>query len=350
MRTVTINASRKYEVNIGKGLLDYTAEYVSTVLPPSKIALITDDIVDKLYRERVEKSLVDGGYSVVRYVMKNGEKSKSPDNYIKILQFLASEGLTKSDGIVALGGGVVGDIAGFAASTYKRGIGYIQMPTTLLAAIDSSVGGKTAIDLPEGKNLVGVIYQPLKVICDIDTLQSLPDEIFKDGLAEGVKYGILEGGTLWTLLERGVKEDLGAFVEFCVAAKKRYVEADETDSGVRMQLNLGHTIAHAIEKLSGYSMLHGFAVAKGMAMIGSISNKKGLLGKKEYEMIINMLLKYGFDISCGYSAEAIIKTVSADKKIIGGIINLILARSIGDVFIERVPLKNLEEYLNVCCD
>ena len=350
MRTVTINASRKYEVNIGKGLLDRCAEYLSIVLAPSKIALITDTTVNKLYAERAERSLIAGGYTVVRYVMKSGETSKSTENYINILRFLAQNGVTKSDGIVAIGGGVVGDIAGFAASTYMRGIAYIQMPTTLLAAIDSSVGGKTAIDLPEGKNLAGAFYQPYKVVCDIDTLSSLSEDVWKDGLAEGIKYGLLEGGALWSLIEKGVKEDIGAFIERCITAKKWYVENDETDAGIRMHLNLGHTLGHAIEKLSGYGISHGFAVAKGLALIAGISNKRGLLADTEYRSIINVLAGYGFDISCGYSSGVLYNAIAADKKILSGAIHLILLRAIGDAFIERVPLKNLEEYFNVCCD
>ncbi len=350
MRTVTINASSSYDVNIGRDLLARCAELVNEVLPVCRIALITDDTVDKLYGEKVTLALAAGGYSVEKYVIASGERSKSIGCYIDLLSFLAQRGFVRSDGILALGGGVVGDLAGFAAATYMRGIGYIQMPTTLLAAIDSSVGGKTAVNLSEGKNLVGAFYQPLKVICDIEMLASLPEDIVKDGLAEGIKYAILEGGELWSLLEKGADKDYGLFVELCVNAKKRFVERDEMDKGIRMHLNLGHTLGHAIEKLSGYKILHGFAVAKGISLIAKASLCKGMLDSGVYNKIKGLLAKYDFDLGCSYTIEQLIETVRLDKKVSNGAINLIMIRDIGEVVAERILIKNLEECLSVCCD
>lgn len=350
MKAVSINTSKNYICNIGSGLINQCGSLINEVLPLCKIALITDSNVDKLYADSVSFSLTDFGYTVKKIVVPSGENSKSFNNYEKCINYLAENQFVRSDGIVALGGGVVGDLGGFVASTYTRGIGYVQLPTTLLAAIDSSVGGKTAINLTYGKNLVGTFCQPLKVIFDIDTLTTLPEEIFLDGLAEGVKYGILKGGELWELLQSGIKDNLERFVELCVRAKKYYVENDELDKGVRMHLNLGHTFGHALEKASGYSLLHGFAVVKGIVIIADLSSKLGLLDSDSYQSIINLLNKYGYDTECGYSINQLTETIKTDKKVNGNLLNLIVIKEIGNVIIKQLSIKELEALLDVCGD
>ena len=191
IKKITVKASGEYQVIIGGGILQNVGEYVKQVIEPCSVAIITDDIVDKLYSTVVENSLTQSGYNVCKFVFQHGEQSKTLETYGQILNFLAQNALTRTDTVVALGGGVVGDMAGFAAATYLRGIRYVQIPTTLLAQIDSSVGGKTAVDLPSGKNLVGAFKQPSLVLCDTDALSTLPKEIFIDGMGETAKYALL---------------------------------------------------------------------------------------------------------------------------------------------------------------
>ena len=191
MRTIQVNASRSYEIHIGAGLLPEAGEKIRPFCPGGLCAVVTDDIVDGLYADRLEQSLASADLRVVKFVFSHGEQGKNAENYLSLLNFLAESGLTRADCVVALGGGVPGDLAGFAAATYLRGVGFVQIPTTLLAAVDSSVGGKTAIDLPAGKNLAGAFYQPDLVLCDTDTLATLPDKQFRAGCAEVIKYAML---------------------------------------------------------------------------------------------------------------------------------------------------------------
>ena len=265
MKTVKVSASKEYEVIIGSGLLLSAGEKIRAVAPKAeKAAIVSDDNVAPIYLEKVEKSLQAQGFQVCSFVFPHGEGSKNGRTYLEILNFMAANHISRSDLAIALGGGVVGDITGFAAATYLRGIKYVQLPTSLLAMVDSSVGGKTAIDLDEGKNLAGAFCQPELVLCDLDTLQTLSPDFFTDGCAEVLKYGVLGDRVLFDhLKERGQDFDREYVISRCVEMKRDYVCEDEFDNGVRRKLNLGHTIGHAIEKCSDYTIPHGHAVAAG---------------------------------------------------------------------------------------
>ena len=253
MKTVSISASRQYEILIERGLLRRAGELVRSVTNAGTVMLVSDDSVWPLYGETVQKSLAESGFSVCRFVFPHGENSKCAKTYLALLNALCENRLTRADAVVALGGGVVGDLTGFAASTYLRGIGFIQIPTTLLAMVDSSVGGKTAIDLPAGKNLAGTFYQPWLVLCDPDCLDSLPDEIFHDGCAEVIKYAVLGNAPFFEELNcTPPHAQLEHIIETCVRMKRDIVAQDEFDRGQRQLLNLGHTFGHGIEACSSF--------------------------------------------------------------------------------------------------
>ena len=278
LRVIPINTKQKYQVLIGENLLERSGELIKNVVNPCKTLIVTDDTVNKLYFETVKNSLEEQGFRVLQFVFKHGEKSKNLANYSKIINYLAQNEFTRTDLIVALGGGVTGDLAGFVGSTYLRGINLVQIPTTLLAQIDSSVGGKTAVDLKWGKNLVGAFYQPKLVICAVDTLTSLPDQVFTCGMGEVAKYAVLDR-KVFNLIDNGNFE-LIDLVSLCVDYKRRIVEEDEFESGARKLLNLGHTPAHGIEKLSGYKISHGKAVAMGVKIILDASKKHGYIDRR----------------------------------------------------------------------
>ena len=260
-----------YEILIANGLLaDFCATLKKFLQKFPKIktfAIVTDKNVSALYEETVANVLTNSGFHVISYAVPPGEASKSAEQFFALQRWLAENQITRSDAIIALGGGVVGDLAGFTAATYLRGVPFIQVPTTLLAMVDSSVGGKTGIDIPEGKNLVGAFYQPSAVICDPETLRTLSPEIFADGCAEVIKHGMIRSEKLLRMLESPVVPQISAIIEENVKIKRDIVQRDEFDTGERQLLNFGHTIGHAIEKLSDFQISHGSAVAIGMAII-----------------------------------------------------------------------------------
>ena len=258
MKTITVNTAKSYPVFIGDNILQNVGSISLTVQPVCKAAIISDNNVLSLYGSTVVSSFKGAGYDVCHYAIPAGEESKSVHTYFEILNFLAEQHLTRTDVIIALGGGVVGDIAGFAAATYLRGIPYIQIPTSLLAMVDSSVGGKTAIDLPVGKNLIGAFYQPLCVICDYSLLRTLPPHIFCDGCAEIIKYSILYDPELFRHLQtHSINFDSNYVIGRCIELKGNVVSEDEFDTSIRQKLNLGHTLGHSIETLSNYNISHG---------------------------------------------------------------------------------------------
>lgn len=340
---ITVNASGKYDVIIGSDLIMKVGELISPVLPLCKIAVITDDTVDKLYSDIVIRSLESVGYSVVKFVFPHGEKSKNLETYGKILSFLAQNSITRTDAIVALGGGVVGDMAGFAAATFLRGIKYIQVPTTLLAQIDSSVGGKTAVDLEEGKNLVGAFCQPSAVICDVETLNSLPKDVFDDGMGEMAKYCLLDKRVFELI--KSEKGNLIDLIYCCIDYKRSVVEQDEFESGKRMLLNLGHTPAHSIEKLSEYTISHGKAVAMGVKIILDNSLRLGYIDKILYEDSKSVLNKCVIAEKLPFDMEDIRKTCLADKKRRGDTISLVMVHGIGDCRTHKISVKEIKEYM-----
>ena len=264
IRTIPVRVRPPYDVRIGSGLLGRCGDYLAALLGQRRIAVLADDTVASLYLDTVTAALEDAGFAVCSHIFPSGEGRKNLSTLTELLEFLASEHLTRTDCVAALGGGVTGDMAGFAAAVYLRGIRYVQLPTTLLAAVDSSVGGKTAVDLTAGKNLAGAFCQPAAVICDTDCLKTLPPDVFADGAAEAVKTGVLSDEALFALFEDGtLTADPGEVIARCVAYKAGVVERDEKEQGERKLLNLGHTVGHAIEKCSGYVIPHGHAVAAG---------------------------------------------------------------------------------------
>ena len=346
MRTVSVNASEQYDVIIGEGQLDRLGSLVASVCYSSKAAVISDTNVWPLYGNVVTESLKSANIEAVEYVFLAGEGSKNADTYLRILSFLAEKQITRSDMIIALGGGVVGDMAGFVAATYLRGISYIQVPTSLLAMVDSSVGGKTAIDLPAGKNLVGAFKQPKLVICDTATLATLPKRIFLDGCAEVIKYGMLyDVDLIDELLVAGPDFDLESVVAKCVSFKRDVVQEDEFDTGTRQKLNLGHTIGHGIEARSNFQISHGQAVAAGMSIVTKASVSRNLCPVSSFEKLIMLLQRFELPINTEYTADELFTSALSDKKRSGGTVNLIIPRDIGQCDIVPVPVSELKSFI-----
>lgn len=346
MKTVHIDASRSYDVRIGRGLLDDCGRQIAERVRCASAAVVADDTVYALYGERVCASLEAAGVRTVCYVFPHGEKSKNLLEYAKILNFLAENRVTRADALIALGGGVTGDLGGFAAATYLRGIPFVQLPTTLLAAVDSSVGGKTAVNLPAGKNLAGAFYQPELVLCDLDTLDSLPREIFLDGCAEVIKYAVLGSRELFALLAdipsgKGLEEVTAR----CVEMKRDFVQSDELDRGARQMLNLGHTFGHAVEASSRFTLSHGKSVAIGMAMILRAACSRGLCSAETRDAVIALLQRYGLPTECPYPADMLLGALSADKKIFGTRLNLVVPTDIGACRLLPVGVDELSGWL-----
>ena len=294
IQTIQVNTRPAYAVSIGSGLLPVCGQQLRGILPLCHVAVITDSTVAPLYLETVTASLKDAGFTVSSYVFPAGEAHKNFETLAGILEFLAEAHLTRTDCVAALGGGVTGDMAGFAAAIYLRGIRCVQLPTTLLSAVDASVGGKTAIDLKAGKNLAGAFLQPAAVLCDTDCLASLPAEVFADGAAEAIKTGVLCDESLFSLFETGRLETTPAeVIARCVAYKAGVVERDEKEQNERRLLNLGHTVGHAIEKCSGYSIPHGHAVAAGLAIIARSAENLGWTEEPIADRIAACLAKNG---------------------------------------------------------
>ena len=346
MKTVHIDASNSYDVHIGSGLLSHTGEYITQVCNAGKIAIISDSNVFPLLSETLCKSLTDSGFQVISHVFPAGEESKNSKTLFDILNTLAEQEFTRSDLLIALGGGVTGDITGFAAAIYLRGISYIQIPTSLLAMVDSSVGGKTAIDLPAGKNLVGAFYQPKMVLCDLDALQTLPQEVFCDGCAEIIKYGILYDVILFThLSDKGLNFDREYVIPRCIELKRDVVRADEFDNNERQKLNLGHTIGHGIEKQSNYTISHGKSVAAGMAIVAKSAWKTGFCNETVYDKICHILNCFQLPIHTQYNALQLYGSALSDKKRSGGTINLIVPVAIGNCIISPTPTEQLQSFI-----
>ena len=347
MKKVTVNASTSYDVLIGSGLSGKIGEYLSELGRKGKIMIVSDTHVAPLYAEGVADELVYRGFEPSIFTFDAGEESKNLKTYNDLLSFLAEEGFTRTDTVLALGGGVVGDLAGFAAATYMRGIHFINMPTSLLAAIDSSVGGKTAVDLPQGKNLVGAFYQPELVIFDTDFMKSLPYDEIRNGLGEGVKYAVLEGGEIFDILSSGLtSENLEDFIALSVDAKRRIVEADEKEGGVRKFLNLGHTVAHAVETLTEFVVPHGVAVAYGVRVMARLAYDRGELSEEEFYKIEELLLENDLALELN-PIEELIPYFSADKKKAGDKLTLVTIAGIGDCRLTEIDIADAYRYFGV---
>ena len=346
MKTVHIDASRSYDVRIGRGLLDDCGRQIAERVRCASAPVVADDTVYALYGERVCASLEAAGVRTVCYVFPHGEKSKNLLEYAKILNFLAENRVTRADALIALGGGVTGDLGGFAAATYLRGIPFVQLPTTLLAAVDSSVGGKTAVDLPAGKNLVGAFCQPSLVLCDPHVLSTLPDPIFYDGCAEVIKAAMLKSHTFFEDLDKTPpREQLEHILEFCIAMKRDVVEEDEFDTGARRTLNLGHTFGHAVEAASNFSISHGCAVSIGMVMMTRAAVKKGYCKEEVLEKLIALLKKYHLPTEVPYPANELLDIVRSDKKTMGSTVTLIVPEKIGRCTLVPIPTTDVLDWL-----
>ena len=342
MKTIEIHVNPPYTVSIGPGLLGECGARVRDAAGRCRAAVITDSTVAPLYLDTVAESLRSAGLAVCSRIFPAGEEHKNLSTLSDLLEFLAKEQLTRTDCVVALGGGVTGDMAGFAAGVYLRGVRCVQLPTTLLAAVDSSVGGKTAVDLRAGKNLAGVFSQPAAVLCDTECLKSLPRDVFADGAAEAIKTGVLSDESLFTLFDADdLHTGLAEIIARCVAFKGFVVEQDEFDTGLRRTLNLGHTAGHAIEKCSGYTVPHGHAVAIGMVVIARAAEKLGWCESPCADRIAAVLTRNHLPVSTEYGAEELAAAALADKKRTGGDITLVIPRRIGDCCLKKIPVTEL---------
>ena len=355
MKKVTVDISKKYDIIIEYGALNKAGEYIKNAVGGDVAVIVTDDVVDKLYSKALETSLINSGYQIKKFVFPNGEISKNTTTYIELLNFMAVNKITRSDVVCALGGGVVGDLSGFAAATYLRGISYVQIPTTLLSAVDSSVGGKTAVDLDCGKNLVGAFYQPNLVLCDYSTLSTLSEDIFRDGCAEIIKYGVIADKDLFNKLKnvmsldmtKSQNDELEQIIERCVSIKRDVVTEDEKDNGLRQILNFGHTIGHAVENCSNYTISHGSAVAIGMIAIANICANMNICKRECADEIINIVKDYGFQSEITYSNEDLFNVITSDKKRKGASISLIVSTEIGTCEIKKVPIEEVLAMLSL---
>lgn len=355
-------AGREYEVHIGKGLLANCGEHAKAFLNKPVVPIVTDSNVETHWRETVEQSLAGVGKTAVWHVIEPGEGAKSWVGLEKLTDWLLSLGVARGDHVFALGGGVVGDLTGFACAILKRGCGFVQLPTTLLAQVDSSVGGKTAINTSAGKNLIGSFHQPSLVLADLDCLETLPPREMRAGYAEVIKYGVLGDEEFFTWLEamgpRVISRDtepLEIAVANSVAAKARIVAEDEREtSGTRALLNLGHTFGHALEAETGFSdkLLHGEAVAIGMVMAARYSARRGFISDQDALRITKAIASSGLEaevsalgLTC--NGNDLTDHMRHDKKMEGSTLPFVLLKSLGEAFLDRdVQLKDVAAFLD----
>lgn len=351
MDTITITASKVYQVLTGSGLLAQSGSLIRRALGDKSktLCIVTDDKVDSLYSAPLAKSLADAGYKTVKFVFPMGEASKNMDTVSQLLEFLAQNQLTRSDAIVALGGGVTGDLAGYGAASYLRGIPFVQVPTTLLAAVDSSVGGKTGVNLKAGKNLAGAFWQPSLVIFDMDTIKTLSYHLLLDGAAEAIKAGAIADRELFSYIngvnELTQPEVIAHLSRRAIEIKREVVEEDERDTGVRQLLNFGHTIGHAIEKCSNFSISHGHAVAMGMTIISRACLKLSWSEEDCLTPILESLEKFRFPLECPYTTEQLAQAALRDKKRMGDTITLVVPVSLGNCQLKKLPVSELNDVI-----
>ncbi len=335
MERVRIRVDPAYDVMIGPGLINRAGELIAGVHAPCRAAVLTDDTVAALYGQKVLNSLKEAGFDPCLWAFPHGEEHKTMQTLASALNFLAESKLSRGDLAVALGGGVAGDLAGFAAAVYCRGIPFVQIPTTLLAAVDSSVGGKTAVDLPAGKNMAGAFHQPLLVLSDTDVIRALPPDLIRDGSAEMLKHGILADPKLFDDLRTGKwRERIDETIARNVEIKRDHVARDELDRGVRQMLNLGHTFGHAAETCSGFTLTHGQGVAMGLVMAARAAGM-------DPTPIEAACRKCGLPTACPYPAAELARAALSDKKRRGDRITLVLPEAIGKCALKTVPAAEL---------
>lgn len=345
MKKIRVKTGNEYEIIVERGILDRLGELCVQTAKASKVMIVTDTNVEKLYLERAKKSFEGLGVKVHTFVIEAGERSKSTENLVLLLETLAENEITRSDAVIALGGGVIGDLSGFASACFLRGIKYVQVPTTLLAMTDSSVGGKTAVDLKAGKNLAGAFHQPCLVLCDPETLETLPKEHFRDGMAEVIKYAMINRPDLVDRLYEytpGDRDALDEIIAICIEDKRDVVSEDEFDTGIRALLNFGHTPAHAIELATKYEMTHGSAVAIGMAIMTRASVRLGKCDERVLGDLLGLLDKFSLPSRCDFSAAELARGALGDKKRSGQTINVILVCGKGISEICKIGVAELE--------
>ncbi len=340
--------ARSYDIIIEKNILEQSGAYIKKICQPQRVLVVTDATVEKLYAEKLQKSLLSQGFMVKVVCFAPGEGSKSLASLETLYHEAFVFGMTRTDLAIALGGGVIGDLTGFFAATLFRGISFVQIPTTLLAQVDSSVGGKTGVNVPEGKNLVGSFYQPKLVLIDPETLTTLPDRDFYDGMAEVIKYGCICNASLFEQLSgyfgrAEMAEGLEEIIFTCCDAKRSLVEADELDTGSRMLLNFGHTMGHVIEKAFQFTKYtHGQAVAIGMVLAAQLGEKHGVTPIGTAEKIKTILKQYSLP-TWVHLPDRWEQTLLLDKKMQDGKLNYILLRDIGNSFVEKLQTKTMIE-------
>ena len=343
-----------YEIVIENGAIQKVGTWLSHLWEPQKVAVITDNHVGSLYASQVVKSLESEGFTVVSYEFLEGEASKNLTTVQKVYEFLAKNGMTRSDGILALGGGVVGDLAGFVASTYMRGIHFVQVPTSLTAQVDSSIGGKTGVNTLYAKNMVGTFAQPDGVLIDPEVLRTLGQRELIEGMGEVIKYGLIEDPELWEELEgmdgsiESIYEHAESLIAHSCQVKRKMVVEDELDQGIRLYLNFGHTLGHAIEATAGYGqVMHGEAVAIGMVQVTKVAEAKGLVQAGLTRAIRQMCQKFGLPVEFhGWNKEELYQALTLDKKARGNQLKLVLVPEIGTCQIHPVPLEEMRDFLN----
>ena len=342
MKSIRLNLSQNpYEILLERGGLEQIGGKVRPLVHGKNALVVTDENVAPLYLQTVKTSLESEGFRTYAKVVKAGEQHKTTATYLDIIDALGKEKFLRDDVVVALGGGVVGDMAGFAAATYMRGINLVQVPTTLLAQIDSAIGGKVGVDLEYGKNLLGAFYQPKLVFVDVDTLSTLPEREWQNGLGEGLKYAVLDGGRLFEIMDdKSVKDNLEEFVSLCAGYKAKVVEQDEKESGLRRLLNLGHTLGHAIEKKSDFEIPHGEAVKYGLALILQASKKLDGADIPSLERGLEMVASYGG--KCPFDVAELLPLTTNDKKAEDAHINAVFAKRVGECFVQKMTFSSFK--------
>ena len=344
MKVTVAIPGHPYEIVIEKGGLKRVGTWLRSLWGEKKVAIISDNHVAKLYASTVEASIKEAGFQVVRFEFLEGEARKNLTTVSKVYEFLATESMTRSDGIIALGGGVVGDLAGFAASTYMRGISFVQIPTSLTAQVDSSIGGKTGVNTAFAKNMVGTFAQPDGVFIDPELIE---------GMGEVIKYGLIQDTELWEELEamdgsiESILEHAESIISHSCLVKRDHVVADELDNGIRLYLNFGHTIGHAIEATAGYGqVMHGEAVSMGMVQLSRVAEEKGLMPKGISQQIEAMCRKFGLPVAYeNWDKEALYQALTHDKKARGNSLKLVIVPELGQAAIHQIPLQEMKEFL-----
>lgn len=346
--------TRAYDVHVTPGVLARTGELVRASAGGERAFVVSDTNVAPLYLDEVSHSLARAGYEIASFVFEAGEASKRAGTWAACLEAIAEAGLTRDDVVVALGGGVVGDLAGFAAASYMRGCAVAQVPTSLLAMVDSSVGGKTAVDLPQGKNLAGAFFQPRAVIADIECLSTIDRALVTDSCGEVIKYGVMRDRALFDSLAKAplnsVPTDydrLERVVGRCVELKRDVVDADERESGVRQTLNLGHTIGHAIESASDFGLGHGSSVAAGLCFMARACARLGTCTDACAERIVACVRAHGLPTGSDVPTDVLFSHALSDKKRHGDTMNVVVVRDIGHVEVERVSLARFRDMIDL---